>query len=229
MPPRIPLAAALRQPSTLFRSQVANISTTNPQQIIRQNVPSIASNLLDLDSSSSSSPQQQQQQQQHGPQDSTAVVSTLYDRLRHTVARRVALEEKLRENGRAEDFLRQLPRRWRAGDVYAPHDMSPSEMNKLRRTQARKRDLVDVLGLSPLDMYRNFSVISEFMTAHGRIKRAVDTGLRPVNQRKMAKAVRRAIGLGLHPSVHFHPEILIRENVRYQAQTSATVNRNVRS
>jgi len=42
----------------------------------------------------------------------------------------------------------------------------------------------------------------------GRIKHSVDTGLRPVNQRRMAKAVRRAIGMGIHPSVHAHPEIL---------------------
>lgn len=46
------------------------------------------------------------------------------------------------------------------------------------------------------------------MTDMGRIKHSNDTGLRPVNQRKMAKAVRRAIGLGLMPSVHRHPEIL---------------------
>lgn len=42
----------------------------------------------------------------------------------------------------------------------------------------------------------------------GRIKHSSETGLRPVNQRKMAKAVRRAVGMGLHPSVHKHPEIL---------------------
>lgn len=42
----------------------------------------------------------------------------------------------------------------------------------------------------------------------GRIKHSHDTGLRPVNQRKMAKAIRRAIGMGLHPSVHRHPEIM---------------------
>ncbi|KAI1483043.1 hypothetical protein K445DRAFT_321084 [Daldinia sp. EC12] len=224
MPPRIPLAAALRQPSTLFRSQAANISTTSPRQIIRQNVPSITSNLLDIDESSSPSSSQQRR-----PLDSTSVVSDIYERLRPTVARRVALEEELRENSRTEDYMRQLPRRWRTGDVYAPHDLSAVEMNKWRRTQARKKDLVDVLGLRPLDMYRNFSVISEYMTTHGRIKRSVDTGLRPVNQRKMAKAVRRAIGLGLHPSVHHHPEILIRENARYGEQNAATVNRNIRS
>ena len=60
------------------------------------------------------------------------------------------------------------------------------------------------------------------MTPHGRIKRAVDTGLRPVNQRKMAKAIRRAIGLGLHPSVHHHPEILARDPLRRASQNQAT-------
>jgi small subunit ribosomal protein S18 len=46
------------------------------------------------------------------------------------------------------------------------------------------------------------------MTPMGRIQHSKETGLRPANQRKMAKAIRRAIGMGLHPSVHRHPEIL---------------------
>ena len=50
--------------------------------------------------------------------------------------------------------------------------------------------------------------MSEFMTSMGRIKSREVTGLRPKNQRKIAKAIRRAIGLGLMPSVHRHPEIL---------------------
>ena len=45
----------------------------------------------------------------------------------------------------------------------------------------------------------------------GRIKHSKDTGLRNVNQRKMAKAIRRSIGMGLMPSVHNHPEILEKE------------------
>ncbi|KAK3985031.1 ribosomal protein S18 [Cladorrhinum sp. PSN332] len=107
-------------------------------------------------------------------------------------------------------FVRQMPRRWRTGDVYAPRDLSPVEMRKWRRPSAPKTDVVDMLGFSPVDNYRNPSLISEFMTDHGRIKHSKFTGLRPVNQRKIAKAVRRAIGLGLHPSVHKHPEILQR-------------------
>lgn len=50
--------------------------------------------------------------------------------------------------------------------------------------------------------------MSEYMTEMGRIKHSKVTGLRPVNQRKMAKAIRRAIGLGLMPSVHRHPLVL---------------------
>lgn len=50
--------------------------------------------------------------------------------------------------------------------------------------------------------------MSEYMTEMGRIKHSKDTGLRPKNQRKIAKAIRRAIGLGLMPSVHRHPLVL---------------------
>ncbi|KAK4226493.1 hypothetical protein QBC38DRAFT_480228 [Podospora fimiseda] len=109
-----------------------------------------------------------------------------------------------------ESFVRQMPRRWRTGDVYAPRDLSPVEMRKWRRPSAPKTDVIDMLGFNPIDNYRNPSLISEFITDHGRIKHSKYTGLRPVNQRKIAKAIRRAIGLGLHPSVHKHPEILQR-------------------
>jgi small subunit ribosomal protein S18 len=42
----------------------------------------------------------------------------------------------------------------------------------------------------------------------GRIKHRNQTNLRPVNQRRIAKAIRRAIGIGLMPSVHRHPIVL---------------------
>jgi len=55
--------------------------------------------------------------------------------------------------------------------------------------------------------------MSEYVTETGRMKHSKDTGLRPRNQRKMARAVRRAIGLGLIPSTYRHPEILKTEQV----------------
>lgn len=42
----------------------------------------------------------------------------------------------------------------------------------------------------------------------GRIRGRRDTGLRAVNQRKLAKAVRRGVGMGWMPSVHKHTEVL---------------------
>lgn len=51
-------------------------------------------------------------------------------------------------------------------------------------------------------------MMSEYMTSMGRIRHRRETGLRAVNQRKIAKAIRRAVGMGLIPSVHEHPEVL---------------------
>lgn len=56
--------------------------------------------------------------------------------------------------------------------------------------------------------------MSEYMTPMGRIRHRSDTGLRSVNQRKIAKAIRRAIGVGLMPSVHHHPEIIAHDTMR---------------
>lgn len=60
--------------------------------------------------------------------------------------------------------------------------------------------------------------MSEYMTEMGRIRHRKSTGLRPVNQRKLAKAIRRAIGVGLMPSVHRHPEILA--DMKYRSDGS---------
>jgi small subunit ribosomal protein S18 len=58
--------------------------------------------------------------------------------------------------------------------------------------------------------------MSEYMTPMGRIKHSKDTGLRPVNQRRIARTIRRTIGMGLMPSVHKHPEILMKAHMKAQ-------------
>lgn len=60
--------------------------------------------------------------------------------------------------------------------------------------------------------------MTEYMTTMGRIRHSRETGLRAVNQRRIAKAIRRAVGMGLMPSVHKHPEIL-------EAEATALANR----
>ncbi|TVY83006.1 37S ribosomal protein rsm18 [Lachnellula suecica] len=132
---------------------------------------------------------------------------------------RVDTEAELKNNKLAGSVTKMITRRWKVGDVYAPHDMSPVEMEKWRRRSRPSVDAFDVLDMNPLDHYRNFSIMSEYMTEMGRIKHSKDTGLRPVNQRRIARAIRRSIGMGLMPSVHRHPEILQKmvERERYGA------------
>ncbi|CAK4003995.1 ribosomal S18 [Lecanosticta acicola] len=110
------------------------------------------------------------------------------------------------------DLERQQPRRWNLGDVYAPHDISGVEASKWkpnRKQPKTKFDVLDRLRINPIHHYKNFSMMSEYMTEMGRIKHRNETGLRPVNQRRMAKAIRRAVGTGLlMPGTHRHPELL---------------------
>jgi small subunit ribosomal protein S18 len=65
------------------------------------------------------------------------------------------------------------------------------------------------VGINPVKEYKNFCMLSEYVTEMGRIKHSSETGLRPVNQRRMAKAIRRAIALGFMPATHKHPEYLM--------------------
>ncbi|KAF1942545.1 ribosomal protein S18 [Clathrospora elynae] len=115
------------------------------------------------------------------------------------------------ESDKKAQYQRQIYRKWQPGDVYAPHDLSGSEQKKWKFGRKRpQEDAFDILGVNPVLEYKNFTIMSEYMTETGRIKHSKDTGLRPKNQRRIAKAIRRAIGLGLMPSVHRHPLVLKR-------------------
>ncbi|MCJ1366189.1 hypothetical protein MMC16_005315 [Acarospora aff. strigata] len=112
-------------------------------------------------------------------------------------------------------------RRWKAGDVYAPHDLSAIEMKKWKRGGRPTTDSFDALAMNPLNEYKNFSILGEYMTDMGRIKHSSETGLRSVNQRRIARAIRRSVGMGLMPSVHKHPEILQIEQAKRSARSRA--------
>lgn len=65
--------------------------------------------------------------------------------------------QNLQETNDRQDLERQLPRRWKTGDVYAPHDLSGVEMSKWKKVQAKGRPKVDVfdrLRLNPLNHYK---------------------------------------------------------------------------
>ena len=125
------------------------------------------------------------------------------------------LDQKLRDDQRRRDMESQMVRRWKVGDVYSPHDLSPEETSKWKRVRRQPRvpssgrDVLDLLRIDPRKHYKNFSMMNEYVSEMGRIKHRNETGLRPVNQRRMAKAIRRAVGTGvLMPTVYKHPELL---------------------
>ena len=49
---------------------------------------------------------------------------------------------------------KQITRRWKAGDVYAPHDLSAVESAKWKKRDRPNRDAFDVLDFNPMDHYR---------------------------------------------------------------------------
>ncbi|KAK8154842.1 ribosomal protein S18 [Phyllosticta citrichinensis] len=111
------------------------------------------------------------------------------------------------EHRNKSNFMTRLGK-WKVGDIYAPHDLTGVETAKWRRrgVATPTSDAFDTLALDPLKEYKNFSILSNYTSEYGRIKHRRVTGLRPKNQRKLAKAIRRSIGLGIMPSVHAHPE-----------------------
>ena len=62
--------------------------------------------------------------------------------------------ESLDKAGRARDLEQLQVRRWTAGDVYAPHDLSLVEMQKWRQRQRSTTDVFDALAINPLHEYK---------------------------------------------------------------------------
>lgn len=52
------------------------------------------------------------------------------------------------------ELARQMTRTWQDGDVYAPHDLSEVEMMKWKQPKRPTKDIIDMLGLNPLDHYK---------------------------------------------------------------------------
>ena len=62
--------------------------------------------------------------------------------------------EEFNSHKLSADLSKQITRRWKAGDVYAPHDLSEVEMAKWKTRGRPLYDVFDVLDLNPLDHYR---------------------------------------------------------------------------
>lgn len=62
--------------------------------------------------------------------------------------------EELDRYSKSLALSKHIVRRWKAGDVYAPHDLTPVEMEKWKRRGRPRIDALDVLDLNPLDEYK---------------------------------------------------------------------------
>ncbi|KIL96520.1 hypothetical protein FAVG1_01264 [Fusarium avenaceum] len=213
MPPRLPTPSTA---SAIVRSVIRPFSTTAPAAAPREFTPPAGAHnhrLANLNNSSHSKNTSNNRTGSRGGGTTRGdAAARLLDRYKSR-ANSYSMEKSqqmdfLKNQKMSNDFLKQMPRRWQAGDVYSPHDLSPIEMQKWRKKSVRNNDVIDALGINPLDMYKNFSLIEHFTSSSGMINHSNLTRLRPVNQRKVAKMVRRVQGMGIYPSVHAHPEML---------------------
>lgn len=107
-------------------------------------------------SSSSSSFNSPSPSDPHSPSPMDALYSAMEStRSRERIsANRQTLDERTRAQAAREELSRQMTRNWKPGDVYAPHDLSPAEMLKWRQPKQPTKDIIDMLGLNPIDHYR---------------------------------------------------------------------------
>lgn len=152
MPP-FPPSCAVRGLSV--RSFSTSASKCAPREPVHHR-PSSSSSLLSINNPGPSrSSGQAPRAAASNPGDVAANLMTRFKRDGQiTMRNKQANIELLRNQKNSNDYLRQMPRRWDAGDVYSPHDMSPVEMQKWRKRSPRGGDVIDALGIRPLDMYK---------------------------------------------------------------------------
>lgn len=73
---------------------------------------------------------------------------------RRRLPNRLRFLEDQKAQGESRALERFQTRDWKAGDIYAPHDLSPAEMKKWGKRKSPSRDAFDALNLNPLDLYK---------------------------------------------------------------------------
>ena len=73
---------------------------------------------------------------------------------RRRLPNRLRFLEDQKAQGESRALERFQTRDWKAGDIYAPHDLSPAEMKKWGKRKSPARDAFDALNLNPLSLYK---------------------------------------------------------------------------
>ncbi|CAO3658241.1 unnamed protein product [Umbelopsis ramanniana] len=88
-----------------------------------------------------------------------------------------------------------------SGATYHPDALVDARPRQQRpKTVTPSQDPFDALGLDPLKEYKNFNLLSNFVSDIGKILPRAQTGITAKNQRKLAKAIKRARAMGLMSS-----------------------------
>ncbi|CAB4254033.1 similar to Saccharomyces cerevisiae YER050C RSM18 Mitochondrial ribosomal protein of the small subunit, has similarity to E. coli S18 ribosomal protein [Maudiozyma barnettii] len=84
--------------------------------------------------------------------------------------------------------------------IYDPFDFSMAKINLDRKHKSKFKLFGN--NINPLDLYTSPEILSQYMTSTGKILHSDVTGLSAKNQRRLAKAIRRAQAIGLLSKTH---------------------------
>ncbi|CEG77833.1 hypothetical protein RMATCC62417_12522 [Rhizopus microsporus] len=118
----------------------------------------------------------------------------------------MTIEEKSRTT---TESVQRYQKIHQEGDLYHPQDLNDSRYRESLRVRRGKsatptQDPFEVLDLNPLHEYKNYKLLSQFVSDIGKILPREQTGLSAKNQRKLAKAIKRARAIGLMSSTNNH-------------------------
>lgn len=81
------------------------------------------------------------------------MADAIFKRRERQPSRAIYLEEQ-KSASESRGLEKFHPRDYKAGDIVAPKDMSPTQMKKWGKRQSPGTDAFDALNLKPLDMYK---------------------------------------------------------------------------
>lgn len=84
--------------------------------------------------------------------------------------------------------------------IYDPFDFSMARINLDRKHKSKFKLFGN--NINPLDLYTSPEILSQYMSSTGKILHSDVTGLSAKNQRRLAKAIRRAQSIGLLSKTH---------------------------
>ncbi|KAH3671396.1 hypothetical protein WICMUC_004693 [Wickerhamomyces mucosus] len=135
--------------------------------------------------------------------------------LANTIQKSQELKQSLINNKPKVEIINHLIPRFSKGQIYDPFDFSIAKINLERKFA--KQDSKNNIGifdrkrLNPLNFYTNPIELSKYLTTTGRIQPRDVTKLSVKNQKRLAKAVKRARSVGFLSSVHRDVSLLLPE------------------